>query len=138
MELKNYCDAKKTIVYLDESGFKPNAYRPYGYAPKGQRCLGIHNWQLKNTVNAIAAWCEGKLLAPLLYERSINADVFYAWVTQSLLPELPQGSVIVMDNATFHKRADIIAVIEKAGHTILWLPPYSPDLNPATSAVSAG
>lgn len=85
---------------------------------------------MKNTVNAIAAWCEGKLLAPLLYERSINSDVFFAWVTQGLLPELSQESVIVMDNATFHKREDVVAAIEKAGHKILWLAPYSPDLNP--------
>ncbi len=47
-----------------------------------------------------------------------------------LLPELPEECVIVMDNASFHKREDIIEAIEKVGHKILWLPPYSPDLNP--------
>ncbi|WP_422548709.1 transposase [Psychrobacter glacincola] len=46
------------------------------------------------------------------------------------MPNLPKNSVIVMDNATFHKRQDIQALIEDAEHTILWLPPYSPDLNP--------
>jgi len=47
-----------------------------------------------------------------------------------LIPKLPENSVIVMDNATFHKRSDTLQVIENAGHTALFLPPYSPDLNP--------
>ena len=47
-----------------------------------------------------------------------------------MIPELPKNSVIVMDNATFHKRADTQELLEQNGHTILWLPPYSPDLNP--------
>ena len=61
---------------------------------------------------------------------SINSQVFYSWVEQVLLPELPPNSVIVMDNATFHKRQDIQDLIQEHHHTILWLPPYSPDLNP--------
>ncbi|WP_211268208.1 transposase, partial [Suttonella ornithocola] len=52
------------------------------------------------------------------------------WVREALLPELPKNSVIVMDNAAFHKRSDIQAIIEEHGHEIVWLPPYSPDLNP--------
>ncbi len=65
-----------------------------------------------------------------LYECSINSQVFYSWVEQVLLPGLPPSSVIVMDNATFHKRQDIQDLIKEHNHTILWLPPYSPDLNP--------
>ncbi len=52
---REYIQASRTIVYLDESGFKSHAYRPYGYSSVGERCYGIHNWQLKNTTNAIAA-----------------------------------------------------------------------------------
>ncbi len=65
-----------------------------------------------------------------LYECSINSQVFYSWVEQVLLPELPPNSLIVMDNATFHKRQDIQDLIKEHNHAILWLPPYSPDLNP--------
>lgn len=66
-----------------------------------------------------------------LFEGNINADVFYSWViSQQLLPSLPKRAVIVMDNATFHKRTDSSKAIMSKGHDILFLPPYSPDLNP--------
>ena len=64
-----------------------------------------------------------------LFEGSINSDVFGSWVRQDLLPKLPSRCVLVMDNATFHKRKDTLKVIESAGHTVLFQPPYSPDLN---------
>ena len=56
--------------------------------------------------------------------------VFFAWVTQDLLPKLPESAVVVMDNASFHKRSDIRQAILEAGHVLEYLPPYSPDLNP--------
>jgi len=81
-------------------------------------------------VNAIGAILDFNILNVGLFEGNINADVFHAWVTQELLHSIPANSVLVMDNATFHKRSDSIAAIEKSGHSILFLPPYSPDLNP--------
>jgi transposase len=73
----------------------------------------------------------GKLLLTVtLFNCSINADCFYAWTVQDLLPKIQEKSVIVMDNATFHKRKDIIQAIQEQGHILEWLPPYSPDLNP--------
>lgn len=71
-----------------------------------------------------------KLINVCLFDTYINADVFYAWVSQELLRSIPKNSVIVLDNATFHKRNDAIGAIEKQGHSVLFLPPYSPDLNP--------
>ena len=81
-------------------------------------------------MNAIGAIEGFKMINVCLFEANINADVFYSWVNQQLLPSLPQRTVIVMDNATFHKRADSREVIMSQGHDILFLPPYSPDLNP--------
>lgn len=92
--------------------------------------MGSYNWQLKNQTNAIGAIYNNQLFAVGLYDYSINSDIFYGWVEQLLLPNLPTNSVIVMGNATFHKRQDIQELIEQAGHDILYLPPYSPDLNP--------
>lgn len=66
----------------------------------------------------------------VLFEGNIDSDVFYAWVIGGLLPALPDHAVVVLDNATFHKRQDIRDAIRKAGHTLEYLPPYSPDLNP--------
>ena len=73
---------------------------------------------------------EGNLFAVGLFECSIDGDVFQTWIEQILLPELPKNSVVVMDNATFHKRQAIITLLNQHGHSVLWLPPYSPDLNP--------
>ncbi len=121
---------ERPIIYLDESGFKSHDHRPYGYAQRGHQCFGTYNWQLKNQTNAIGAIHDHQLFAVGLYDSSIDSGIFHSWVVELLLPQLPSNSVIVMDNATFHKRQDIQQVIEQAGHDILWLPPYSPDLNP--------
>ena len=65
-----------------------------------------------------------------MFSGNINSDVFHAWMTQDLIPKLPEKAIIVMDNATFHKRKDTQLAIIQAGHTLEYLPPYSPDLNP--------
>ena len=104
--------------------------RRYGYAPKGSRCHGVHDWQAKGRINAIGAISNNQLVTLSLFECNVNADVFHAWVTQDLLPKLSEPSVIVMDNASFHKREDTLEAIKKAGNFIEWLPVYSPDLNP--------
>ena len=118
------------MVYIDESGFRKDWSRRYGYSLRGQRCYAEHDWHGKNQVNAIGAVYENKLFAVGLFEHSINTDIFKAWVEQTLLPELPKNSVVVMDNAAFHKSSEIADLLKKNGHRILWLPPYSPDLNP--------
>ena len=64
-----------------------------------------------------------------MFDGTINSDVFASWVANDLLPKVTTGSVMVMDNAAFHKRQDIIDLIVDAGHCIDFLPPYSPDLN---------
>ena len=70
------------------------------------------------------------LLTVALFSGAINANTFYAWVAQDLLPQLPPHSIVVMDNAAFHKRADIQQLFEQAGPIIEYLPAYSPELNP--------
>jgi len=104
--------------------------RTHGYALVGQRCYGLRDWCVKGRTNVIGALIEKTLLTIGLYKTSINADIFYEWLTQDLLPKLPAACVIVMDNAMFHKRQDIKNAIVEAGHTLEYLPPYSPDLNP--------
>jgi transposase len=104
--------------------------RTHGYFTKGKRLFGTHDWGKKGRVNVIGAIIGGLMLTANLFTTTINADVFYGWITQDLLPKCPKNSVIVMDNAAFHKRKDIQDAIAKAGHTLEYLPPYSPDLNP--------
>jgi len=118
------------IVYIDESGFIKDALRTHGYQAKGSRCQGVHDWRGKTVVQAIGALLEGSLLTVCLIAGMVNGAVFKAWLAQDLLPKLTTSCVVVMDNATFHKVDGISELIEKAGHQLLYLPPYSPDLNP--------
>jgi len=117
-------------VYQDESGFAQDMPRTHGYALKGERCYGKQDWHARGRINAIGALIGKKLLTVCLFECNINSDVFHAWIMQDLIPQLPPNSVLVLDNATFHKRMDARQAISDAGHTLLFLPPYSPDLNP--------
>jgi len=115
---------------LDESGFAHDMPRTHGYARKGQRCFGGHDWGAKGRINVIGALLGSVLLTVSLFQTTVNTAVFNAWMIQDLLPKLPKNSVVVMDNATFHKSQDMLNALQTAGHTLLYLPPYSPDLNP--------
>jgi transposase len=115
---------------LDESGFAHDMPRTHGYSAKGSLCFGTQNWNAKGRTNVIGAIIGKLLLTVMLFTTNIDTDVFYGWMTQDLLPKCPPNSVIVMDNAAFHKRKDIQDAIHKAGFILEYLPPYSPDLNP--------
>ena len=117
-------------MFIDESGFAHDMPRTHGYAASGQRTYGTQDWQARGRTNVIGALIGKMLLTVGLFKININADAFYEWTIQDLLPKLPPQSVIVMDNAPFHIRADIRAAIANAGHTLDFLPTYSPDLNP--------
>jgi transposase len=118
------------LIYIDESGFSENMPRTFGYASEGARCFGKHDWTVKQRTNAIGALNKDKLLTAALFDGGINAGVFEAWIQQGLLPVLPNGAILVMDNASFHKSERIQEAVEAAGCLLEYLPPYSPDLNP--------
>lgn len=104
--------------------------RTHGYSFRGKRCYGIQDWGAKGRTNVIGALLGGVLLTISLFQSTINTDIFTAWVTQDLIPSLPPEAIVIMDNAAFHKGKIMQKAIEDAGHTLLYLPPYSPDLNP--------
>ena len=78
----------------------------------------------------IAAKIESRILAPFCYKGTCDTLLFNHWLKDFLIPELKPGQVVIMDNATFHKSKESLKLIEKADCKILFLPPYSPDLNP--------
>jgi hypothetical protein len=104
--------------------------RTHGYSLKGERCFGTHDWGAKGRINAIGAMLRGVLLTVSLFQTTVDKLVFNAWIMQDLIPKLPDKSIIVMDNATFHKSTDMQKSLESKSHTLLYLPPYSTDLNP--------
>lgn len=104
--------------------------RTHGYSKKGQKCWGTQDWGARGRTNAIGALLRGVLLTVSLFETTINTNIFDTWMEEDLIPKLPSQSVVIMDNASFHKGEKMKTALEKAGHTLLYLPPYSPDLNP--------
>ncbi len=129
-KIEKYTREGRVIVYLDESGFAHDMPRTHGYSTRGERCYGVQDWHARGRVNVIGAIINNHLLTVCLFDCNIDSDVFYAWLTEDLIPQLPPNSVVVMDNAMFHKRLDMKQALEDAEHTLLYLPPYSPDLNP--------
>ena len=101
----------------------------YGWNQQGQRFHALKSGRREGRVNMIAALCEQNLIATFTVEGACNRTVFETWLETCLLPTLVTGQVVVMDNATFHKGGRIEQLIEDAGCQLLYLPPYSPDLN---------
>lgn len=104
--------------------------RTHGYSLKGQACYGKQDWHAKGRTNAIGALIGKALLTVGLFPCNITSDIFNIWLKHDLLPKLKEPTVIILDNAAFHKRKDTQEMIKKAGHILLFLPPYSPDFNP--------
>jgi transposase len=108
--------------------------RRYGRAPVGERLVSAVPHGHWKTTTFLAALRVGGLGCPLAIDGAVNGDVFVAYVEQHLVPALRPGDVVVMDNLSSHKRAGVRAAIEGAGCRLLYLPPYSPDLNPIEQA----
>ena len=117
---------ERPIVWLGESGFAHDMPRTHGYAVKGKRCYGKHDWGAKGRTNVIGALVGRRLLTVGLVSGSVNTEPFTCWVTQDLVSQLPKNSVVIMDNATFHKGEAMKLALTSLGHTLLYLPPYSP------------
>ena len=92
--------------------------RTHGYSVKGTRCYDVQDWQPGKRTNVIGALIGKSLLTVSLFECNINTTIFNSWVEQDLIPKLPKNSVIVMDNAGFHKSPDLRVIIENAGHIL--------------------
>ena len=108
--------------------------RRYGRCPRGQRLrVGVPHGHWKTTT-FVAALTIGRMVAPWVLDGPINRDAFETYVEKVLVPELPPGAVVVMDNLSSHKGARVREMIEAAGASLLYLPPYSPDFNPIENA----
>ncbi len=115
---------------MDESGINSNESYPYGWSPKGERFYDSKPGKSHERLSLLGALCQKNFFAPLVYQGYCNARLIESWLQKFLLPQLKPGQVIVMDNAPFHKSIKIRQLIEEAGCELLFLPTYSPDLNP--------
>ena len=105
-------------------------HREYGRAPRGQRIYQAVAGQRRARTSIIAAAQHNKLVAPWVFQGHCNTEVVDVYFEQVLLPALPPGSVIVLDNARFHQSPPTQKLVAAAGCQLLFLPPYAPDLNP--------
>lgn len=117
------------VIYLDESGFEAEHPNLYAWSPRGQPVYGERSAQRRPRENLLAARNRQDFLAPVLIAGSINAEVFETWLVEQLLPTLPPECLLVLDNARFHRPERVTEIATAAGHEVLFLPPYSPDLN---------
>lgn len=117
-------------MYLDEAGINNTEDYPYGWCERGQRFEALKPGRRSQRVSMIAALQQSVMIAPMTFEGYCNRHVFEAWLEQRLLPMLKRGTTIILDNASFHKSQSITEIVEASGCQLLYLPPYSPDLNP--------
>jgi transposase len=123
-------------VFLDET-WATTALSPLrGWAPKGERlvCTVPHgHW---HTTTFLCGLRMTGLVAPLVLDGAMNGPAFLAYTEQFLAPTLRPGDIVVLDNLSSHKVSGVRDAIERAGATVLYLPPYGPDLNPIELAFS--
>lgn len=104
--------------------------RAWGRGPRGHRVLDKAPHGHWNTMTFLAALRHDRIDAPCVFDGAINGERFLAYVEQALVPTLNKGDVVIMDNLGSHKNAKVREAIRNAGAHLLFLPKYSPDLNP--------
>lgn len=109
---------------------KTNLTRTRGRAIRGQRIVEAVPHGHWKTTTFMAALRASGLTAPLVVDGAINGELFLGYVQQQLVPTLSPGDIVVMDNLSAHKVAGVRSAIESAGARVVYLPPYSPDMNP--------
>lgn len=119
----------KKRVYLDESGVNQYLHRQHARSLRGTQVFGEISGKRFGRQSVISALKDKKLLAPMCYEGTCDTDLFNVWLKQELLPNLTPGHVLILDNASFHKSVATRKLVESYGCEIVFLPPYSPDLN---------
>lgn len=126
----------KRLVFIDETWVKTNMAPLRGWGPKGKR-LTAHvphgHWK---TLTFIAALRKDRIDAPWVIDGPINANLFTVYVEKVLVPTLAQGDVVILDNLGSHKGEAVRKAVRGAGAHLLFLPPYSPDLNPIEQVFS--
>jgi transposase len=122
--------AKERIVYVDEAGVDTFLHREFGRALRGQKVYGEISGKRYSRESFIAGLCNGRVVAPICFDGACDALLFNWWLEYCLIPELKPNQVVVVDNASFHKSEQSKVLVEKAKCRLLFLPPYSPDLNP--------
>jgi transposase len=122
------------LVFIDETWATTHMARRHGRARRGQRLVAAVPHGHWKTSTFVAALRHDRITAPCVFDGAINGARFRAYVEQALAPTLGPGDVVIMDNLGAHKVAGVREAIQARGASLLYLPPYSPDLNPIEQA----
>jgi transposase len=123
-------------VFLDETSTNTKLTKRTGWAPCGERYRTLAPFGAWQTQTFIAGLRQRGLVAPWLVDAPMNKQIFEIYVETQLVPTLAPRDVVILDNVAFHKGATVEALIRERGAWLLFLPPYSPDLNPIEMAFS--
>ena len=118
------------LVFIDETWAKTNMTRTHGWQRRGKPLVGKVPHGHWRTMTFLAALRHDRITAPFVLDGPINGEAFTVYVEQVLVPTLTPGDIVVMDNLGSHKSAKVRRLIRAAGARLIFLPPYSPDLNP--------
>ena len=120
------------LYYSDESGFLEYYSRDYGYAPRGEKVIKEISGKRFARTSVVAAKNGSDIVAPFAFKGSMNGDLYLGWLEYVFVPELkdPAKSVLIIDNASFHPKNAIYDMANEYGFKVMFLPAYSPDLNP--------
>ena len=122
--------APDKLVFVDETGIDRFLYREYARAPIGQKVYARISGKKFKRTNIVAGICDGKWVAPLQYNGTTDSILFECWFEKCLMKEVHAGCIIVLDNATFHRKRQLREIAARYSCMVWFLPPYSPDLNP--------
>ena len=132
---QRYMDGTR-FVFLDETAASTKMTRLRGWGPRGERLLDATPHGHWRTTTFVAGLKASGIVAPFVLDGPMTGDVFRAYVEQMLAPSLDPGDVVVLDNLAAHKVTGIAEAIRSVGASLLYLPPYSPDLNPIEQLVA--
>mgnify|MGYP001567150016 FL=1 len=122
------------LVFIDETWASTNMARTRGRAPRGERLRAAVPHGHWKTTTFVAGLRQDGIVAPFVLDGPINRDAFETYVARVLVPDLRSGDVVIMDNLSSHKGPRVREMIEAAGASLRYLPPYSPDFNPIENA----
>ena len=124
------------LLFIDETGASTKMARLYGRAQRGRRVVGRVPWGHWKTVTLVAGLRRDGLVAPFVIDCPMNGAIFREYLRRCLVSALRPGDIVVMDNLGAHKRDEVRTLVADAGASLLYLPPYSPDLNPIEQAIA--
>jgi len=129
-------EQRARLFYFDEMGVDYRSYRQFARSRRGVKVYQKVSGSRTGRANVMALYggnSGDKLLAPFCFEGSCDANLINTYFETQVLKDaslLPKRSIIILDNAAFHKGSRLQEIVEKAGHSLFFLPPYSPDYNP--------